>query len=195
MSREKVAERVSDIFNPYYLSAPFFLLVVIVSAKSLMTGIVYCVVLVLFFSALPVWDINRRIRRGSVSNPHIDRREDRIKPFLFSLTCAVAGLAAVYLAGAPAVMKAVSWSVVVTGAIVTATTAVWKVSLHAAGISAIAFILVALFGWFALPVVLCIPLVYWARFTLNKHTPAQLLVGSILAIGVTAGIFRWFGLV
>lgn len=195
MSREKVAERVSDIFNPYYLSAPFFLLVVIVSAKSLMTGIVYCVVLVLFFSALPVWDINRRIRRGSVSNPHIDRREDRIKPFLFSLTCAVAGLAAVYLAGAPAVIKAVSWSVVVTGAIVTATTAVWKVSLHAAGISAIAFILVALFGWFALPVVLCIPLVYWARLTLNKHTPTQLLVGSILAVGVTAGVFRWFGLV
>lgn len=195
MSREKVAERVSDIFNPYYSSAPFFLLVVIASAKSLTAGIAYGVVLVLFFSALPVWDINRRIRRGSVSDPHIDRREDRIKPFLFSLTCAVAGLAAVYLVGAPAVIKAVSWSVVVTGAIVTATTAVWKVSLHTAGISAIAFILVVLFGWFALPVILCIPLVYWARFTLNKHTPAQLLVGSILAVGVTALVFRWFGLI
>ncbi len=187
--------RVSDILNPYYSSAPFFLLIVIASAKSLMAGIIYYAVLVLFFSMLPMWDINRRIKQGSVSDAHIDRREDRIKPFLFSLACAVAGLAAVYIVGAPAAIKAVSWSVVIIGAIVTITTAVWKVSLHAAGISAIALILVVLFGWVALPVVFFVPLVYWARLTLNKHTPTQLLAGSLIAVGVTAGIFRWFGLI
>ncbi|MCL6473271.1 MAG: hypothetical protein K6T91_10770 [Firmicutes bacterium] len=194
MSREKVAKTISNIFNPYYLSAPFFLFVAITTTDNLMMALAYWLVSAVFFSFLPVWDIGRRVSKGLVTDPHINRREDRIRPFLFSLFCAVAGLVAVYLIGAPVEMRAISWSVVIMGVLITLITIFWKVSLHAAGITATAFILTVLYGLVALPVVVCVPVVFWARYVLNKHTPAQLGVGSVIAVTVSAGVFWYFGL-
>lgn len=194
MNRERVANRISDIFNPYYLSAPFLLLVAIGSSRSLAEAFLYWLATALFFSVLPLWDINRRIRLKIVSDAHISKREDRIKPFLFSLACAALGLVAVYLVGAPAAIKAVSWIVVLTGAVITATTVFWKISLHAAGATATAVALIVLFGTIAIPAVLFIPVVFWARLTLNKHTPAQLVAGSFLAAAIAVFVFWTFGL-
>jgi len=177
------------------LSAPFFLLVAIVSSRSLKTALLYWLVTALFFSALPLWDINRRIRLKMVSDAHISRREDRIKPFLFSLACAALGLIAVYIIGAPAAVKAVSWMVVITGAAITATTIFWKISLHAAGATATVVALIALFGVTATPAILLIPVIFWARLTLNKHTPAQLITGSLVAAAIAILVFWKFGLV
>jgi len=195
LSRERLAERVSDIFNPYYSAAPFFLLVAASSSYSLAAIFINWLVVVLFFSALPIWDINRRIKKGIVGDAHISKREDRIKPFIFSLGCAAMGLVAVYLIDASLSVKALSWSVVVTGAIITAVTTFWKISLHAAGISSMATVLLILYGYFALPVVALVPLVFWARLVLKKHTPAQLAAGSLLAVSVALGVFWSFGLV
>ncbi len=195
MNREKVANRISDIFNPYYVSAPFFLLVAIASSRSLTTALFYWLVTALFFSVLPLWDINRRIRLKMVSDAHISRREDRIKPFLFSLVCAALGVIAVHVIGAPPAVKAVSWMVVITGAVITATTVFWKISLHAAGATATATALIVLFGAIAAPACLFIPVVFWARLTLKKHTPAQLLTGSLAAAAIAILVFWDFGLV
>ena len=188
-----MAERISDVLNPYWASAPFFFLVAADSSTNIAKGFLYWLICALFFSVLPMWDINRRIRRGLVADMHISRREDRIRPFLFALGCAVCGLAAIYIANAPAPIKAVSWMVVLTGAVITALTAVWKVSLHAAGVSAISIALIALYGLLALPILLLIPLVFWARLTLKKHSPAQLVAGSLIAAGIAAAVFWHFG--
>lgn len=194
MSREKVANKISDIFNPYYSSAPFFLLVALAATNNLTQGLILWLPLALFFSALPMWDIKRRIRRGLVKDAHISRREDRIKPFLFSLGCAVLGLVAVYALSAPPTVKAVAWAVVINGAFITAITAVWKVSLHAAGITSISLILVYVCGLLAAPVALFIPVVFWARLILKKHTLAQLIVGTALSAAIVTAVFWRFDL-
>lgn len=195
LNREKLATKISDIFNPYYSSAPFFLLVAVGSSNEPSIILSSWLVLVLFFSALPMWDINLRIKKGIVGDVHISKREDRIRPFIFSLSCAVLGLATVYIIGAPQAIKALSWSVVVTGAAITIVTVFWKVSLHAAGISSIATILLILYGYLALPVLALVPAVLWARLVLKKHTPTQLAAGSLIAISVALGVFWSFGLV
>jgi len=194
LSREKVADKISDLFNPYYSSSPFFLLVAVGAAGGVKAAFGYWLVLTLFFSALPMWDIKRRIRLGLVKDAHISRREDRIKPFLFSLSCAVLGLAAVYIVGAPVAIKAISWMVVLTGAAITGITAFWKVSLHAAGVSSIALVLIILYGPIAAPAALLIPVVAWARLTLKKHTPAQLAAGILVAVAIALAVFGYFGL-
>jgi hypothetical protein len=142
-----------------------------------------------------MWDINRRIKRGMVADAHISRREDRIKPFLFSLGAAVAGLIAAYAFGMPTLIKAVVWAVVLTGAGITIITRFWKVSLHAAGITPITVVLLIMFGWYALPAILLVPLVYWARLVLKKHSLAQLIVGSLVSGGITVTVFRAFNLI
>ncbi|MBE0447040.1 MAG: hypothetical protein IBX64_02880 [Actinobacteria bacterium] len=194
MSREKLANRISDLLNPYYSSSPFFLLVAIGSSKSIGAAIIYWLILTLFFSALPLWDIKRRIRLGLVKDAHISTREDRIKPFIFSLSCAVLGLIAVYLASAPEAIKAISWVVVLTGIVITIITIFWKISLHAAGITSIVLALVFLYGKIAAPIVILVPLVIWARFTLRKHTPTQLAAGTLLAATIVLMVFAHFSL-
>lgn len=195
LNREKLAKTLSDIFNPYYASAPFFIIVVVGSSPDLTAGIAYLFITVLFFSVLPVWDIQRRIRLGLVADAHISRREDRIKPFLFSLSCAVAGLALIYATGAPAQIQAVSWTVVLTGAIITAITAFWKISLHAAAISSIVVALVALFGPYMLLTSVLVPVIAWARLTLKKHSVAQILAGISTAVVIAVAVFTNFGLI
>ncbi|HEY3375501.1 MAG TPA: hypothetical protein VGK02_10665 [Candidatus Aquicultor sp.] len=199
MNREKdsvrIANKVSDVFNPYYASAPFFLVVALVATRSIIRGLLYWLILALFLSFLPMWDINRRIKRGMVADAHISRREDRIKPFLFSLGAAVAGLIAAYAFGMPTLIKAVVWAVVLTGAGITIITRFWKVSLHAAGITPITVVLLIMFGWYALPAILLVPLVYWARLVLKKHSLAQLIVGSLVSGGITVTVFRAFNLI
>ena len=194
MNREKVANRISDIFNPYYSSAPFFWLAAASAAVDGITFLLNASILTAFFSVLPLWDIRRRIRKGQVRDAHISSREDRLKPFLFSLASAVAGLAALYFAGAPDVVLAVAWTVVALGATITTVTTVWKISLHAAGITSIAVMLYFIFGAAAAPVALLVPVVGWARLTLRKHTSAQLAAGIFVAIALTVAVFALFGL-
>ncbi|HCG98643.1 MAG TPA: phosphatidic acid phosphatase [Actinobacteria bacterium] len=195
MNRERAANRISDIFNPYYSSAPFFWLVAASATPNAATFLLNAVILTAFFSVLPLWDIMRRIRRGLVRDAHINSREDRLKPFLFSLACAVAGLVALYVAGAPDEVLAVAWTVVALGATITVVTTVWKISLHAAGITSIAAMLYFIFGVAAAPVALLVPVVGWARLALRKHTPSQLAAGILVALVITAGVFSLFGLI
>lgn len=195
MNREKAAHRISDVFNPYYSSAPFFWLVAAGAAPNRLSFLLDAAILTAFFSVLPLLDIRRRIRKGFVGDVHISSREDRLKPFLFSLACAVAGLAALYVAAAPDTVLAVAWTVVALGATITTVTMVWKISLHAAGITSIAVMLYFIFGALAAPVALLVPVVGWARLTLRKHTPAQLAAGILVAIALTATVFALFGLI
>lgn len=194
MSRERLANRVSDLFNPYYSSSPFFLLVALGSSRHAATVLFYWLVLTLFFSALPMWDIRRRIRLGLVGDAHISNREDRIKPFLFALGSAALGLATVYAVNAPDTIRAISWIVVLTGAVITGVTAFWKISLHAAGIASIILVLVMLYGAIAIPTILLLPLVVWARLTLQKHTPAQLAAGILASSAIVLLVFGYFDL-
>lgn len=194
LNREKVADKISDLFNPYYSSSPFFLLVAAGSSRGVKDALAYWLVLTFFFSALPMWDIKRRIKMGLVKDAHISRREDRIKPFLFSLACAVLGLVAVYAVDAPDAIRAVSWAVVLIGAAITAITVFWKISLHVSGITSIALILIILYGQIAIPLVLLVPVVAWARLILKKHTANQMAAGALIAIAIVTAVFARFGL-
>jgi hypothetical protein len=195
LNRENLANKVSDVFNPLYVSTVFLFIVSVHTAQTTAEALRLWAITSFFFSFLPLMDLNRRIKKGQVSDAHITDRGDRVIPFLVSLFSAVAGLTAVYVLDMPAAIKAVSLSVVLAGALITTITTIWKISLHAAAISAIVTVFVILFGLVALPTVLFIPLVFWARIALGKHTIAQLFAGSAAAIAVTLAVFNVFELI
>lgn len=70
----------------------------------------------------------------------------------------------------------------------------WKVSMHSSMITFFVLMIVLMFGPAWWPVVFLIPLVWWARLVLYRHTIWQLLVGMILSIVVAMGTFWGFGL-
>lgn len=57
----------------------------------------------------------------------------------------------------------------------------WKISLHISLNTTGAILINFLFGWNLLFLFLAIPLIFWARLTLKKHTAWQLLAGILIS--------------
>jgi hypothetical protein len=53
--------------------------------------------------------------------------------------------------------------------------------------------LLYVFGWWGLPALLVVPLVWWARTVLGRHTPAELALGVLVGGGATAVAFQIVG--
>jgi hypothetical protein len=63
----------------------------------------------------------------------------------------------------------------------------WKISMHAIYFSAGVFLLVKYFGMIYISLLIFMPLIFWARLILKKHTFLQLVAGTILGmIGLLA---------
>lgn len=69
----------------------------------------------------------------------------------------------------------------------------WKVSMHVALNTFTAIMINFLYGWSMPWLYLIIPAIVWARFKLKRHTPAQLLVGFLVAAIPTFLGLHFFG--
>jgi membrane-associated phospholipid phosphatase len=71
----------------------------------------------------------------------------------------------------------------------------WKISAHALGLASAITLLVFLIRPWALIGAIAIPILAWARLTLNRHTPLQLAIGIIMAPIIIAVVLRALGLI
>jgi len=176
----KFAQMVSRLFSPPVLiCAGIFLaaLAIDTAAGWLWSGFYLAVALL-----IPVAYIAWKVRRGELTDFHMRVREQRIKPMSLSLACAVLALAILAAAKAPAVLTIFAGVGVFQVAFLLLVTLRWKISGHSTAIAGWSLFMVALFGKFALPVLLLIPLVAWARVRLNRHELAQTIAGSAAGI-------------
>jgi len=70
----------------------------------------------------------------------------------------------------------------------------WKVSMHSSAVTMFVMMILFIFGPNFWPAIFLIPIVWWARLVLHRHTIWQLLVGSILSISVIYAVFYYFKL-
>lgn len=193
--REWLANHISDIFNPFYLNMPLVLLVALTRSANQVKALGLALIIILSSSVLPMLEIGRRIRKGDASDPHLSRREERIKPLVFGLISTLGGLALIYFLKAPPVLLAMMVAGLLSGMVLVGITSFWKISLHSAGVSGAATALSILYGAFGFPLWVLVLMVWWARLALKKHTIAQVLAGSAVSITMTASVFYRFGLV
>lgn len=71
----------------------------------------------------------------------------------------------------------------------------WKISLHSAMITMLVMMIICLYGYQYWPLVLTIPLVWWARIVLNRHTIFQLIAGFLFSVAVVFFTFSYFNLI
>ncbi len=71
----------------------------------------------------------------------------------------------------------------------------WRMSLHA-GLNTAATILVNfLFNWTLPWLFLSIPVIFWARLELKRHSTPQLIVGIVVSVLIATGGLHFFGYV
>jgi len=195
MMREKIANIISRVLNPFLVS----LVIILVLSFESMPGILDAIKWSLLLSVISIAPVYAtiiyfvRVRR--LGRHFVDIRRQRTKIYLIASLCALTDYLVLFWLDAPLLLMATfiaGLSAVITFMGINLW---WKISLHSAFIAASVTILVILYGgWAALSVVL-LPLVAWARITLAHHSIAQVAVGALLASLIVATVFYLFGLV
>ena len=58
----------------------------------------------------------------------------------------------------------------------------WKISFHAVGYASFCFTFIELFGQAWLVTLVLLPVIFWSRLQLKRHTFAQLVAGTLLSL-------------
>jgi hypothetical protein len=189
-SGDRIARTISDLANPIYLSIPTFLTVSLVTAPDPSHALLWCCLALLGSGALPWLYIRYGIWRKRYSDKHLSVRQERLVPMMVAFACVVATFLLLLFIHASSFLLLTLIDVLVIGLIAIAITTRWKISLHLMAISGAITILILVMGFSMLILVPLIPLVIWARCRINAHTFAQTLLGSLIAVIITIGIFR-----
>jgi len=183
----RLARLVSNVLSPPVVALPVLVIGVRLSGVpgAWRFGALYAVLAIV----VPMVDLLYLLRTGRVGDFHLSLRGERTRPFVVSIACT--GLAAVALAalGAPPLLVALGVATFGQAVVLFAITLRWQVSVHSAAVAGLAALSVMAYG---APGALAAPLVAlvgWARLRLDRHTPAQVLVGvAIGAVAVVAAL-------
>lgn len=185
--------RLSRVLHPQYAA-----LIVMATVAYKDTG---RFALALFWSAvlllcvlLPVLLLSHLgIRQGRYADLTVPDRADRHSIYAVGLV----GVGLFCLAGrvldAPPTVMAVAWAMLIAGALAAVINLVWKISIHAGSLAGAVCALIYVCGLAALPLLVIIPVVGWARVASRQHTVAQVVGGTLLAGAVTFGVLVWLG--
>jgi membrane-associated phospholipid phosphatase len=130
--------------------------------------------------ALPLGYILWQVRRGKISDFHMQKRGQRVVPMLLMMACSLAAWLVMWQFEAPQVLTVFAGAGIFQIGLLLVVTTRWKISGHGTAIASLAVLLIALFGRWAAPVALAVPLVVWARVRLRRHTPGQTIAGALV---------------
>ena len=191
MDRERVAKTISAATRLPLIAVPLFLLVgfVVDGASGLLWG-TFCIFLTSGLSLLYLLSL---IRAGKVADPGRIQQGERTGPLRVVAALHAGAWVLVSVLNGPAELRAVLLSYALATAAFALLTPVSKISLHAAGIAGAGVCLAWIFGAWGTLAFLALPVVCWARLTLNRHTPVELLLGTLVGGGLTALAFSLTG--
>ena len=120
------------------------------------------------------------VRKGIVTDFHLNVRKERTKPFLIMTANTAVVFLVMLLLGAPKLILIVIATAVLQLFFMLLITLRWKISGHCTAVAGLVVLALALFGENLLPSTLLLPLVAWSRIRLKRHTPAQTVAGSFI---------------
>lgn len=188
MSKEQIARVLSILLGPQIWLPLLFIVIIFRS------GLNYQQLLVIFPSALilqvviPLTYLYIAPKVGLATAWDLPKREER---YLFLSICFIASLITCFISyyyGTSLLFK-LNLLLLILFTIIFVTTLYWKISLHTSLNTVGSILINYLFGWSLWWVYLSIPLVFWARLVLKRHTLIQLIVGIIISlVGMSLGI-------
>jgi membrane-associated phospholipid phosphatase len=184
---ESTAKVISAIFHPLIIPAVAFYLLLFGDAVERFSDTLLYYGIALIFSVLfipgYIWWLKRR---GRVESMDIKVREQRLNPLLVGAASYFLGFMVLLALGAPAIVQGLMFCYATNTLLVVLITRWWKVSVHTTAIGGPIAALFFQFGSVVAPLLVLVPLVGGSRVVLRRHTVAQVLVGAIIGLGLTA---------
>ncbi|NWG15290.1 MAG: hypothetical protein HXY41_01520 [Chloroflexi bacterium] len=189
-SRFYWARLISNLVSPPVVWGVMMFPIAFREANSRETALLWALTYGVLVCLLPVLYIVWMVQRGSIGDIHMRLRQERLRPFLVSIFCTGLAWGSLRLMGAPSVVPLVAVVTLAQLAAMAAITLVWQISIHAMSITSAVVATGLLFGVGpALVVFPLVPLVGAARLKLHRHTPAQVVAGTLLGALVTAALY------
>ncbi len=184
------ARFVSDLFSPPVVWGVFVVPLMFKEAPTAYHALLWVSIYVVLVCLLPITYIVMMVRRGHITDIHMKVRRQRIKPLMVSIACTWAAWVLLRLMNTPSLIPLFVLFSLVQLAIMILITLVWQISIHAISISGVTVATGAFFG--LTPALLTMPLIVLvgaARLKLKRHTPAQVVAGTLVGGIVTFALF------
>ncbi|MFC1899888.1 phosphatase PAP2 family protein [Chloroflexota bacterium] len=187
--RERIANLISNIFNPFLVSLVLILVLSLQSTVNSSDALKWVLVSVVI-GILPIFlTIVYLVYSRRLEGVLIVSRKQRTKIFIITGICAgIGGLLLPYL-GAPITLVATFASGLIAAVIFMGVNFFWKISLHSAFLAAAATILIMLFGSVVAAISVLVPVVGWSRVELKHHSLAQVTAGALLSASIVFTVF------
>jgi hypothetical protein len=165
------------------MAVPLFFLVGASSAGW--TGLLWALLCVLLTSGLSLVYLAYLTRVGRVRDPRKIPQEERVKPLRVVAGLHAGAFLIATLLGAPVPLRAVLLSYALATAAFALLAPFVNLSLHAAGVAGTLVCLLLVFGLPGALFAPVLPLVWWARVRLGRHTHPELALGALAGGGLT----------
>jgi len=175
------AKVTSDLFSPPIVWTIVAIPIAFYKASPQSAALAWVTLYIFMVCFLPSIFIFWGLKRGTISDLHMQMRQERIRPMVFSLVSAVITLTILLAVNASPIMRMFAVATVVQVAVMLVITSVWQISIHMISMSGMTVTVGLLFG--IMPVLIMVPLmvlVAMARLKLERHTPAEIIAGTIV---------------
>lgn len=197
--KQKIARVVSDIlFNPGVLAIIILIVAVLKSNIPEITMYCWLIAVIVLNGIIPGLFYLFFTSRGYV----FDTREQNMKIrkeriIIFSVFLALVTLELLILVSTHIYqpLLAVFAGGIITLVVGSIITYFWKISVHSAMTTFFVAMLVIIFGWQVWYAIVLIPIVWWSRLVLNRHTLLQLFFGFLLSLAIIMVTFDMFSLI
>lgn len=169
-----------------HLVSPHIVGVVVTSAMAIRYGdrplaiLLWLTLLIPLMVVPPLIYLFWLVHNGTIEDIYMPKRETRLRPLAALMLWLMICLGLIRYWQAPVIVELIVLTITVLIGVLSLVTLFWKISFHGAAITAAATTTVMVAGSSAWPVMLLVPLVGWARVRLRRHTPGQVIYGSLL---------------
>lgn len=195
---DSIAKIISIIFDPAALGILILVVAIIRSDMPSFETIGWIISVVVLNGIVPLMFLVYFYRKGYVFDDVLQKKDihrQRVRLYYVFLTVVAIELIYLYFTIHYQPLYAVLTGGLVAIVVALAITYFWKISLHSSIVTLFVAMLLFIYGTKVVVVIAFIPLVFWSRIVLKRHTFWQLFAGFILALIIAVGIFYMFGLV
>lgn len=183
---------VSDVFSPPVVWATLAFPIAFKDATNSGEGLLWAFIYIAAVCLIPLIFIAVQVKRGVITDLHLEVREQRIAPFLVTMFGSGIAFTLLRLVATTSVMPAFALFSFVQLGVMLGITMMWQISIHAICIAGATVTCGLLFGWtIGLIIAPLIIIVGLARIKLNRHTPAQVIAGTLIGVAMTMILFTF----
>ena len=120
----------------------------------------------------------------------ISDKDKRIVPLLLGALSNIIGVIILFSLGAPFVIVVLMFCYFSNSLLAALISFSWKISIHSMGVAGPTAAMIYIFGYPGLLFIIPLLMIMWSRIHLQKHTPAQVIVGAVTSFIFTILQFK-----